>query len=165
MRLSSLPHLVKWQLQMLVGPTAAAPSTASAPAGPSIMRLEICKVHAIESQDYTCEDVCFTLEFDMETMRAYMHLKRSCTRKTIPAVTSLMLISSMIDKLTFPRRHDESLYKQHVLNHLDSLEHYLEIERLKKLGVLRPHAELPQDCTLKHPSTSLVRPCRAKKQK
>ena len=68
--------------------------TASAPAGPSIMRLEICSVRAIESQDYTCEDACFTLEFDMDTMQAWMHLKRSCTRKTLPALTSLMLISS-----------------------------------------------------------------------
>ena len=93
-----------------------------------------------------------------------MHLKRSCTRKTIPALTSLMLISSMLDKLTSPRRRDESRYKQHVLNQLDSVEHYLEIMQLKKLGVLRLLTELPQDCTLKHPSTRLVRPCRAKKQ-
>ena len=84
MRLSSLPILVEWQLQM-PGPTAAASSTASAPAGPSIVRLEICSVRTIESQEYTCETECFTLEFDMETMRAWMHLKRSCTRKTIPA--------------------------------------------------------------------------------
>ena len=78
-----------------------------------------------------------------------------------------MLISSMLDKLTFPRRRDEPRYKQHVLNQLDSLKHYLEIVLLKKLvvlSVLRPLPELPQDCTLKHPSTRLVRPCRAKKQ-
>ena len=68
-----------------------------------------------------------------------MHLKRSCTRKTIPALMSLMLISSMLDKLTFPGRRDEFRYKQQVLNQLDSLEHYLEIMRLKKLGVLRPN--------------------------
>ena len=100
----------------------------------------------------------------METMPVWMHLKRSCTRKTILALTSLMLISSMLEKLTFPISRDESRYKQHMLNQLDSLEHYLEIVRLKKLGVLHPLAELPQDCTLKHPSTRLVGPCRAKKQ-
>ena len=148
----------------MLGPTAAASSTASAPAGPSSMRLEICSPRTIESQEYTCEDECFTLEFDMETMRAWMHLKRSCTRKTIPALTSLMLISSTLDKLTFPRRRDDSRHKQHVLNQPDSLEHYLEIARPKKLGVLHPLTELPQDCTLKHPSTRLARPCRAKKQ-
>ena len=124
------------------------------------MRLEICSARTIESQEYTCEDVCFTLEFDMETIRAWMHLKRSCTRKTIPALTSLMLSSSMLEKLTFPGRRDELRYKQHVLNQLD----YLEIVRLKKQGVFHPLTELPQDCTLKHPSTRLVRPCRAKKQ-
>ena len=91
-------------------------------------------------------------------------MKRSCTRKTMSALTSLMLISSLLDKLTSPRRRDESRYKQHVLNQLDSLEHYLEIMRLKKLCVLRPLTELPHDCTLKHPPTRLVRPCRAKKQ-
>ena len=69
MRLSALPILVEWQLQML-GPTAAASSTASAPAGPSTMRLEICSVCTIESREYTREDECFTLEVDMEAMRA-----------------------------------------------------------------------------------------------
>ena len=64
MHLSLLPILVEWPLQML-GPTAAASSTASAPAGPSILRLEICSVRTIESQEYTYDDECFTLEFDM----------------------------------------------------------------------------------------------------
>ena len=54
----------------------------------AVLRLEICSARTIESQEYTCEDECFTLEFDMETMRAWMHLKRSCIRKTIPALTS-----------------------------------------------------------------------------
>ena len=52
-----------------------------------------------------------------------------------------------------------------MLNQLDSLAHNLEIARLKKLRLLRPLTELPQDCTRKHPSTRLMRPCRAKKQK
>ena len=53
MRLSSLPVLVEWQLQML-GPTAAAASTASVPVRPSVMRLESRSVCARLSLRNTC---------------------------------------------------------------------------------------------------------------
>ena len=71
MHLPSLPILVEWLLLML-GPTAAAASTASAPAGPSVLRLEIRSVCTIESQEYTCEADCFITELDTEVMRAFL---------------------------------------------------------------------------------------------
>ena len=51
----------------------------------------------------------------METMRAQLTLRKSCTRKTTPTLMCLML-TSMLDKPTFPRRRDKPGFKQHVLS-------------------------------------------------
>ena len=143
----------------MLGPTAAVSSTAStasSPAGPLAMRLEICSMCTIESQEYTREN-----EYGSY---ASLDAFEEDLRKTDDPdfdVTTAAEISSTLDTLTFPRRRDESWYKQHVLNQLDSLAHYLEVVRLEILGVLRRFTELPQDCAPRHPSTRLVRPRRA----